>query len=106
MQSERGGRILLSAIAKPLRDEWGSGLEAMQAALELEKAINQDLLDLYKIGESHVDPHLCDFLEDEFLEEQVKSIKELTDYITNLKRVGPGLGEYTFDRETLHGEDH
>jgi ferritin heavy chain len=29
----------------------------------------------------------------------VKSIKEYADYITNLKRVGTGLGEYIFDKE-------
>ena len=45
------------------------------------------------------DPHLADYLESEFLDEQVKSIKEYADYITNLKRVGPGLGEYIFDKE-------
>jgi ferritin heavy chain len=42
-----------------------------------------------------------DWLEANFLTEQVDSIKELSDYITNLKRVGPGLGEYMFDKETL-----
>jgi len=47
------------------------------------------------------DPHLADYLESEFLDEQVKSIKEYADYITNLKRVGPGLGEYIFDKEEL-----
>jgi ferritin heavy chain len=31
----------------------------------------------------------------------VEAIKELSDHITNLKRVGPGLGEYMFDKETL-----
>ena len=36
---------------------------------------------------------------------KVESIKEFADFITNLKRVGPGLGEYLFDKETLHGED-
>ena len=47
------------------------------------------------------DPHLSDYLEAEFLDEQVKSIKEYADYITNLRRVGPGLGEYIFDHEEL-----
>jgi len=44
---------------------------------------------------------MADWLESEFLDEQVKSIKELSEYITNLKRVGTGLGEYMFDKETL-----
>ena len=44
---------------------------------------------------------MTDFLEGNYLQEQVRSIKEIGDYITNLKRVGPGLGEYMFDKETL-----
>lgn len=100
-QNKRGGRIVLQNIQKPERDEWGSGLEAMQAALTLEKNVNQSLLDLHKVAESQNDVHLGDFLESEYLEEQVESIKQLSDYVTMLKRVGPGLGEYQFDKETL-----
>lgn len=87
------------------QDEWGTGLEAMEAAMALEKQLNGTLLDLHKVASQHNDPHMCDFLEEHFLKEQVESIKEFSDFITNLKRVGPGLGEYIFDKETLHGED-
>ena len=44
---------------------------------------------------------MMDFIESEYLEEQVNSIKEISDHITQLKRVGPGLGEFTYDREVL-----
>lgn len=44
---------------------------------------------------------MTDWLEGEFLHEQVESIKVISEHITNLKRVGPGLGEYMFDKETL-----
>lgn len=44
---------------------------------------------------------MTNFIEGEYLEEQVESIKQISDYITNLKRVGSGLGEYLFDKETL-----
>lgn len=47
---------------------------------------------------------MCDWIEKHFLTEQVEAIKELSDYITNLKRVGTGLGEYIFDKETLGGD--
>jgi len=100
-QNRRGGRIVLQNIQKPERDEWGTGLEAMQVALALEKNVNQSLLDLHKVGDTNRDVQLCDMLESDYLEEQVSAIKELSDYITNLKRVGPGLGEYMFDKETL-----
>jgi ferritin heavy chain len=100
-QNMRGGRIVLADLKKPEKDDWGTGLEAMQAALALEKSVNQSLLDLHKIGGNCNDANFCDFLEGEYLKEQVESIKELSDYVTNLKRVGPGLGEYLFDKETL-----
>ena len=46
------------APQKPERDEWGTGLEALEAALQLEKTVNQALLDLHKISSEHGDPHV------------------------------------------------
>jgi len=100
-QNKRGGRIVLQNIQKPERDEWGTGLDAMQVALALEKNVNQSLLDLHKLGDTHGDAQFCDFVEGEYLEEQVTAIKEISDHITQLKRVGPGLGEYMYDKESL-----
>lgn len=100
-QNQRGGRIKLQNIQKPDRDEWGSGLEAMEAALALEKSVNQSLLDLHKVAGNHDDAQMSDFIEANYLTEQVEAIKELSEYVTNLKRVGTGLGEYIFDKETL-----
>ena len=45
------------------------------------------------------DAHLCDFIESEFLDEQVNGIKELSDWITKMKRAGPGLGYHLIDQE-------
>lgn len=42
---------------------------------------------------------MSDFLEGEYLKEQVDAIKELGDYITQLERCGSGHGEYHFDKE-------
>lgn len=97
-QNMRGGRIVLQPIQKPECDEWGSCLEALEAALALEKSINQSLLDLHKIADTHGDAEMGDFVE-EFLEEQVESIKDLSDKISNIKRVGTGIGEWQFDKE-------
>lgn len=100
-QNMRGGRIVLQNIQKPEKDEWGSGLDAMQAALNLEKNVNQALLDLHTLSDSHNDFQFSDWLEGNFLQEQVEAIKELSDHITQLKRVGTGLGEYMYDKESL-----
>ncbi|KAF7245300.1 hypothetical protein EG68_10247 [Paragonimus skrjabini miyazakii] len=103
-QNIRGGRIVLQNIAPPEVNAWSSGLEAMEVALELEKLVNKSLLELHAVAETHKDPQFCDFLESEFLKEQVESMKQISDYITNLRRVGPGLGEFMFDKEGLEEE--
>lgn len=38
---------------------------------------------------------------DDLLSEQVESIKQLSEFVTELKRVGPGLGEHMFQKTTL-----
>ena len=84
----------------------------MEAALALEKNLNQALLDLHALGSARADPHLCDFLESHFLDKEVKLIKKMGNHLTNLRRVaGPqpaqtgtpqgSLGEYLFERLTL-----
>jgi len=98
-QNTRGGRIVLQDVKKPDRDEWGCGLDAMQVALGLEKSVNQSLLDLHKVATAHKDAQMYDFIEGHFLHEQAESIKKIGDFITNLKRVGTGLGEFEFDKQ-------
>ena len=98
-QNKRGGRVVLKDVAKPNQDEWGTCLEAFEAALALEKTVNQSILDLHGVASARNDPHLCDFLESEFLGEQVDDIKEKSDWITKMKNVGPGVGWHMIDRE-------
>jgi len=100
-QNQRGGRIVLKQIQAPEKDDWGTGHQAMQSALELEKHVNQALLDLHKTADSHGDAQMCDFIEANYLTEQVEAINEMAKHIANLKRVGPGLGEYQFNKHSL-----
>ncbi|ERE82661.1 ferritin light chain 1-like protein [Cricetulus griseus] len=58
------------AVQKPSQDEWCKTQEAVDAALALEKNLNQVLLDLHSLGSGRTDPHLCDFLESHFLDEE------------------------------------
>ncbi|VDK45920.1 unnamed protein product [Taenia asiatica] len=102
-QCKRGGRIVYQDIAKPQKSEWATGLEAMETALKIEREVNESLLALCDVAVKHSDNHFSDFLENEYLGEQVDAIKQLADYVTNLRRCGPGLGEYLFDKETLNG---
>ncbi|KAM9695371.1 ferritin, mitochondrial [Trichechus inunguis] len=108
LQNQRGGRICLQDIKKPDLDDWESGLKAMECALLLEKNVNQSLLELHALASDKGDPHLCDFLETNYLNEQVKSIKELGDHVHNLVKMGApdsGLAEYLFDKHTLGSEN-
>ncbi|KAJ8976519.1 hypothetical protein NQ317_007037 [Molorchus minor] len=99
--NKRGGTVVLTDIVAPEKQNWGTAHEAMTAALALEKKVNESLLDLHSIASGHMDVNFCDFLETHFLQEQVDSIKEIGDHITNLKRVGEGLGVFMFD-QNLH----
>ncbi|KAL4669325.1 hypothetical protein H8959_007879 [Pygathrix nigripes] len=109
LQNQQGGRIFLQDIKKPDYEDWESGLNAMECALHLEKNVNQSLLELHKLATDKNDPHLCDFIETHYLNEQVKAIKELGDHVTNLRKMGApesGLAEYRFDKHTLGDSDN
>ena len=77
-QNDRGGRIVLQDIKKPAKDEWGSGLEAMQTALDLEKMANQALLGLRKLADTHGDAN-------------VSSLQSLTPFLFLLSFLPPVL---------------
>ncbi len=87
-------------IKRPESDEHGNGIDSLMTALALEKKLNGTLLELHALASDHSDSHLEDYLEKEFLNDQVDSIKKFSDMITKLRRAGPdGLGEYLFDKD-------
>merc|ERR1712137_318816 len=99
--NKRGGRVVFKPIAAP-KNEWTTALEALEDALALEKDVNAKLLRMHGIADAANDAQMTDFIEGNFLNEQVDAIKELADMITNLKRVGDGLGVYLFDKDMAH----
>jgi len=99
--NKRGGRIVLQDIKISDTPKEMTAAEAMEKALELEKQVNEALLELHGIASARNDVNFCDFLETEFLQEQVDAIKEIADHVTNLHRVGEGVGVYIFDKN-LH----
>jgi len=98
-QNLRGGRVVFREISKPTSDEWGTAIEAIEASLQLERTVNESLLTMHKAADEFHDAQLTDFLEGEFLKEQVEAIKEIGDLITKMKRAGDGLGLQIIDRE-------
>ncbi|KAB0397646.1 hypothetical protein E2I00_011421 [Balaenoptera physalus] len=78
--------------------------DTSEAAILLEKNLNQALLDLHALGSARPDPHLCDFLESHFLDKEVKLIKKMSHRLTNLRRLFGSqavLGEYLFESLTF-----
>uniref|UniRef100_A0A0D9S9N4 Ferritin n=1 Tax=Chlorocebus sabaeus TaxID=60711 RepID=A0A0D9S9N4_CHLSB len=74
---------LCDATLKPSWDEQDSSLGALQAALALEMSLNQALLDLHTLGSKHADPHLCGFLENDFLGREWKLIRKTDNHLTD-----------------------
>jgi len=102
--NKRGGYATLKTVHAP-KVEWPGGpLEAVTDALSLEHEVNSALLDLHWDAQHKNDPHFQDFLESEFLIEQVDSIRELASWKTILTRLqGDPLGLHQFDEELWNG---
>merc|ERR1711890_4736 len=70
--------------------------------LALEKKVNEALLAMHVAASEKNDAHLADFLEAEFLDEQVEAIKKLAMLVCKLKRLGgEGLGLYQFNLHSM-----
>ncbi|CAM8949427.1 unnamed protein product [Rhodiola kirilowii] len=104
-QNKRGGKVKLNSIVMPLSEfdhpEKGDALYAMELALSLEKLVNEKLLHLHSIAERNNDVQLTDFVEGEYLSEQVDAIKKISEYVAQLRRVGKGHGVWHFDQTLL-----
>ncbi|XP_041996768.1 ferritin-2, chloroplastic-like isoform X2 [Salvia splendens] len=107
-QNKRGGRVKLFSLQMPPAEfdhvQKGDALHAMELALSLEKLTNEKLLKLHSVADANNDPQLADFVESEFLGEQVEAIKKISEYISQLRRVGKGHGVWHFDQMLLQGE--
>jgi ferritin heavy chain len=104
-QNKRGGRVELKEIPQPTIDLYSCAnntdmLEAFREAYKLEEFIYSKLLELHKIGSEENDPQFTDFIEGEFLEEQIQAMYELKVYIAQLERIGnDGHGLWQFNQE-------
>ncbi|WCJ19943.1 Ferritin chloroplastic [Euphorbia peplus] len=108
-QNKRGGKVKLQSIVMPLTEfdhvEKGDALYAMELALSLEKLTNEKLLHLHHVADKNHDVHMADFVESEFLGEQVEAIKKISEYVAQLRRLGKGHGVWHFDQMLLHEEE-
>ncbi|KAM0013283.1 Ferritin-2 [Helianthus debilis subsp. tardiflorus] len=105
-QNKRGGKVKLQSILWPLSEfdhaEKGDALYAMELALSLEKLTNEKLLHVQAVANKNNDVQLADFVESNFLREQVEAIKKMSEYVAQLRRVGKGHGVWHFDQMLLN----
>ncbi|XP_024995734.1 ferritin-4, chloroplastic-like [Cynara cardunculus var. scolymus] len=105
-QNKRGGKVKLQSIIMPLSEfdhaEKGDALYAMELALSLEKLTNEKLLHVHAVASKNNDVQLADFVESEFLGEQVEAIKKISEYVAQLRRIGKGHGVWHFNQMLLN----
>jgi ferritin heavy chain len=99
---KRGGRVRLQSILAPETEFGASGKEdalyALELALSLEKLNFAKLRALHDVAAAAGDASMTDFVEGDLLGDQVASVKAAADAVAQLRRVGPGLGVWEFDR--------
>ncbi|KAF8072675.1 PFE2 [Scenedesmus sp. PABB004] len=102
-QNTRGGRVRLASMIQPEVEyghaDKGDALYAMELALSLEKLNFQKLRELHDVADAAGDAQMCDFVEGTLLAPQVQSVKQVAEYVSQLRRVGKGLGVWEFDRK-------
>jgi len=103
-QNLRGGIVKLDGISKVdlsyLNDKSDIDvLASFSKALEMEQYVYKSLLNVHKIADEYNDPQFADFIEGEYLEEQVSALNEIAKYVSELKRIGNNShGIWHFDK--------
>uniref|UniRef100_T1J101 Ferritin n=1 Tax=Strigamia maritima TaxID=126957 RepID=T1J101_STRMM len=83
--NKRGTHITGLNIKMPDTYNWETGLQALQEAIKMENKVTDLLIDIHKVATDSGDGALTDFLESEFLDEQIESIRMLQRYINTLE---------------------
>ena len=96
--NERGGRVELRAIAEPPKD-FGTPLEAFQAALEHEEMVTGKINELMSLARKHDDYATESFLQ-WFVDEQVEEEDSVNAIIDKLEMIGgASSGIYILNNE-------
>ena len=98
-QCMRGGKVVLSTLPVPEMnlEKETEVRKSFQLALDLEESVNKKLIELHKVAETEGDAQFSDYLEGEFLGEQVEAIADLSRKISQLDLIGAdGHGIWSF----------
>lgn len=88
-QTKRGGVVKLETLPVPelLIDEEDNIIQSFKMALQLERSVNEKLIELHEVASRNNDPQFSDYLEGTFLKEQVESISYLSKLISVLNKI-------------------
>jgi len=100
-QTRRGGRVVLASLLAPQTEfehpDKGDALFASQIALAAEKLNFAKLRQLHSFADEADDADMAHFLEDYLIDEQSRDVKEAAVLVSQLQRVGKGLGVFQID---------
>lgn len=75
--------------------------QAFELALRFEQSVFATIRNIHALADAAEDGHLMTFLEDIFYEDQLRGEQEINGYLTIIKRLGAGVGEFLFDKDGL-----
>ncbi|XP_076105416.1 soma ferritin-like [Mytilus galloprovincialis] len=104
MNLREGSNKFIGIPEPKISYEWHDGETALISALRMEHKANTKFQTIIQLALEKHDPHLKQFIEDSFLDQKVKVIKELGDKVTQLGKYrseGKGLGLQMFDNTLL-----
>ena len=105
-QTMRGGTVILQGVPAPGKEVYELSPDncrdvqrALALALETETKVYNSLLNLHNVASTCTDPQFTDFIEGNFLEEQVQDIYELKTEVAKLKSFpSDGHGRWAYDK--------
>lgn len=75
--------------------------QAFELALRFEQGVFASIRNIHTLASTAEDGHLTTFLEDIFYQDQLEAEQEINGYLTLIKRLGSGIGEFLFDKDAL-----
>ncbi|XP_012882183.1 PREDICTED: LOW QUALITY PROTEIN: ferritin heavy polypeptide-like 17 [Dipodomys ordii] len=108
IQNQRGSHISLNQIDMSGYHNWHGSFQVMEYAFNLEMTITQSLMELYHLAAIKGDTELSEFLKHHCLQQQLDTLEELRQYLTNLHNMwalGDTLVQYLFSQLSLRKKE-
>lgn len=94
----RGGHVVLKEIPKPDTSLYTNPSETLEFLIQSFKDVNDMAISLHKVADENQDGNMTDFLESEVIRPVARVIRRVGVLLANVRRAGPGLGEYQVNK--------